>query len=94
MPPPDSFYDAIPVPTAVTVVAGPAAGTFTVDIAPVDGAVRYSVTVAGTDDPPHAVEASTPSLVLDGGGAAHLCVLVQAVAANGRLSPESAPFCA
>jgi serine/threonine protein kinase len=92
-PPVDSFLDVIAAPSAASVSPGTTPGTFSVDITAVPGAIRYLVTPVGGEARTTDVTPAGLPLQLDGGGAADLCVIVQAVAESGRLSAQSKPFC-
>jgi serine/threonine protein kinase len=90
-PPVDTFVGSVAVPSGVQVTPAADAGSYTVDIPPVEGAVRYALTVPGGAGSVVVAAADLPHTMTFDGAA---CVVVQAIADSGRTSPQSAPFCA
>ncbi len=90
--PSESFVSVIAPPEAA-VTAGAAPGSFSVGISPVEGAVRYQVTLATRDQRVIDVTPDQLPLAIDAPGVASLCVTVQAIGASGRISPPSRAFC-
>lgn len=90
-PPPDTFFDVLATPQTVTVAVA-ADGAFTVDVAPVAGALSYEIELLASGETV-TVEAGELPATVTAAGVDTLCVVVRAVGEAGRVSHDSRPAC-